>query len=277
LKTLHRSQLDAYQKAAEQALTTFAQSVDIPIVLDGENEIAYFQRIYESLDIPAWAVDQSVLDECVGSILQKRMREVLQERTSTTEKSSEPEKDSNVMEKDVDSENADSSLNEENDESNQIALVLAGLSQNAHEYTPPAAAPKPVVQEHDHPDPVSPKQVAQENSLPAPVPPKQAAQENNPPDPVPSKQAAQEKITPAPAPKPVKKIATGKGVLTRGRNASVANNVTKPAPKKGPPATAKAVQTRAGRGRKANTGRGRGKGVNLSGGKNSKKNATKLL
>lgn len=283
LKALHASQLHAYQKAAKQALTNFAESVDIPILLDEENEITYFQRIYELLDIPAWAVDQSVLDECIGAVLQKRISEVLQDRASTEKKSSDLEKKSIELEKDVDSEKIITSPNDEKDESNQIALVLAGLSQNAHEYKPPAAIPKLVAQESNSSAPVSPKAVAQENNAPDPVPtkavtqeskssvpvsPKAVAKESKNPTPASPKAVTQENKSPTPASKTVKKTTANKGVSTRGRTSN-----TKTAPKKGTATTAKVMQTRATRGRKANRGRGRGGGA--SGGKNSKKNATK--
>jgi len=276
LKKLHNSQLLAYQQAAKQALTTFAQSVNIPVLLDGESEEKYYQRIQNLLDIPAWTVEQSVLDECVDIVLQKRISRIFQEHTSAKEQPSESEKDSTPLEKKVDSENTSLNIKEENDESKQIALVLAGLSQNKHEYGLPATAPQPVVKENQPQAPSTiDKPVAAESKPITPASTKPVTKENKPPVQAPTKPVTKENKTSDPTSKSVKKTTTGKGVSTRGRTSNAANNATKAAPKKAAATNAKAMQTRAARGRKANSGRGRGKGTNASGSKNSKKNTAK--
>lgn len=274
---LHNSQLLAYQQAAKHALTTFAQSVNIPVLLDGESEDNYYQRIRESLDIPAWTVEQSVLDDCVDFVLQKRISQIFQEHTSAKEQPSESEKESTPLEKEVDSENSSSNLKEdENDESKQIALVLAGLSQNKHEYVLPATAPQPVVKENQSQAPSTiDKPVAVESKPILPASTKPVTKENKPPVQAPTKPVIKENKTSDPTSKSVKKTTTAKGVSTRGRTSNAANNTTKAAPKKAAATNAKAMQTRAARGRKANGGRGRGKGANASGSKNNKKNAAK--
>jgi len=115
LKMLHRSQLHAYEKAAKQALESFAQTANIPKHIDEEDEINYFKRIYQAMDIPVWNIEQSMIDDLVGTILKRRISEVLansninrKNSSDSTETETEEENEEIESETEVPTKNSDS-------------------------------------------------------------------------------------------------------------------------------------------------------------------------
>jgi len=75
---LHDSQINAYEGVAQNALADFSKAVELPEIASGIEEQTYAERVWSSLQIPDWKVNQNF----VRIIVKKRASDYFQAKVN---------------------------------------------------------------------------------------------------------------------------------------------------------------------------------------------------
>mmetsp|Transcript_11223 Transcript_11223/g.25987 ORF Transcript_11223/g.25987 Transcript_11223/m.25987 type:complete len:182 (+) Transcript_11223:298-843(+) len=112
--------MQAYQEAAKKALTVVAEQTNLCGLQPSETEKAYVEKVFQSIHVPNWKVDESIIEEYLWNPLKKRaISHFHQAKTQTTNTAHPSSTEDDEESEDVaEEEEGDTTLCEEEDKGN---------------------------------------------------------------------------------------------------------------------------------------------------------------